>query len=60
MAFEQCNKNRAIFERKTSVYFKVFNGYKSGWYNLKFAVMLNRVRSTVNNLLNEVLNIFKR
>ena len=67
MAFEHCNKNRAIFERKTSVYFKVFRGYKSGQYNLEFAVpfqyleyvMLNSVRSTMKILPNEVLNIFK-
>ena len=57
MVFEHCNKNRTIFERKTSVYFKLFNGIPFEYLEY---VMLNSVRSIVKFLPNEVLNIFKR
>ena len=66
MVFEHGNKNRTIFERKTSIYDKIFNWYKTVWYDLDFPfeyleyVMLDSVRSTVKFLPNEVFNILKK
>ena len=60
MAFEHGNKNRTIFERKTSIYDKIFNWYKTVPFEYLEYVMLDSVRSTVKFLPNEVFNILKK
>ena len=60
MVFEHGNKNRTIFERKTSIYDKIFNWYKTVPFEYLEYVMLDSVRSTVKFLPNEVFNILKK